>query len=392
MIIIISIGKILLRIIYFIFKLFPSGNKVVFLSRQSDSLSVDYSKIISGLKNSANETKIVTLIKRQEKDTKNFLASGIENAFFMIRQMWALATSKVAIVDGYSIPISILKHKKKLAIIQIWHAIGAIKKFGLQTMPMMNEQDARIAKALQMHEGYTYVISPSQACGEFFTKAFKVDSTQIKLFGTPHLDYLYYGENDKRDEILSEYPILNGKKVLLYAPTYRSGGDKDEFLQRIKNLRENIDYDKYALIVKLHPVDYSYFVIDARNNGHVYNALDKSITITDAFTAEDLLSVADCVISDYSSVAFDAGLLRLPIFFYVYDIEEYKENTGLNIDLEKEYERYSARNIEQIISMLYEEYDLDYMKDFIYKYISCYDGKCTERLVSFILSIVNVSK
>ena len=200
---------------------------------------------------------------------------------------------------------------------------------------------------------------------------------------------MYDGEYEKKDEILSEFPALKDKKVILYTPTYRSKGDKELFLSLVKSLRENIDYEKNALIVKLHPVDYSMFVIDSRNNGHVYDPADKSITITDAFSAEELLSVADCVVTDYSSVAFDAGLLELPIYFYVYDIDEYKENTGLNIDLEAEYSKYTSRDIQKLVSMIADDYDIDYMKKFIEKYISCYDGKCTDRLSTFIMSKMN---
>ena len=398
MIIIISIGKFLLRLIYCILKLFPTQNQVVFLSRQSDTLPADYSEIINEIKemslanshsNSHSNYKIVTLVKRQEKDTKNFLASGIENAQYLLKQMRAIATSKVAVVDGYCIPVSILKHKKSLVIIQIWHAIGAIKKFGLQTLPLMDEHNYSIAKALKMHQGYSYVVAPSQACGEFFSEAFGVDMSQIEVLGTPHLDYLYYGENNKKDEILAEFPALNGKKVILYVPTYRSGGRNERILEIMKDLRKNVDFDNYALIVKLHPVDYSFFVNDARIKGHVYDETDNTITITDAFSAEELLSITDCVVTDYSSLAFDAGLLGLPFFFYVYDIDEYKEKTGLNIDVESEYGKYTSRDVVKLVSMLDENYDKAYMNKFIEKYISCYDGRCTERLSRFIINMMD---
>ena len=158
---IIILGKFLLKFIYFIFKLFPSQNKIVFLSRQSDTMSIDYSKIIERLIELSPDIKIVTLLKRQEKDTENFIASGFENAIYLLKQMWALARARVAVVDGYCIPVSILKHNRTLTIIQIWHAIGAFKKFGLQTLPLMTEKENRVAKALKMHDGYSYVIAPS---------------------------------------------------------------------------------------------------------------------------------------------------------------------------------------------------------------------------------------
>ena len=380
-------------------KLFPTGNQIVFISRQSDNLSMDYSKIIRSIE--ANESvsestvkiKIKVLTKRQEKDTGSFLSSAFSNGLFILKQMKALATSRVAIVDGYSIPVSILKHKRKIIVIQIWHAIGAIKKMGLQTVPYMNDRDKSIAKVLKMHNGYSYAIAPSEKCGDFYKEAFDMDSSQIKVLGTPHLDYLYYGENDKRNEIRNSYPQLEGKKVILYIPTYRSAGNnegnehkeriseqKDEF-DVIERLNESVDFEKYSLIVKPHPIDYKRYQFDSNQNSNI-------ITITDAFTAEELLSVGDYVITDYSSVAFDAGLLKVPLYFYVYDIEEYKQRNGLNIDIENEYGKYAARGAKDIISLIDEEYDFEYMKEFIGKYISCYDGKCTEELSAYITSFV----
>ena len=51
---------------------------------------------------------------------------------------------------------------------------------------------------------------------------------------------------------------------------------------------------------------------------------------------EELYLVSDIMITDYSSVMFDYSILNRPILFYVYDLEEYRDNLrGFNLDLEK---------------------------------------------------------
>ena len=124
--IVVSLAKFSLRVVYFFIKIFPTRNKVVFLSRQSDKPSIDFNLLSKELKKQNKNVKIVMLTKRIGKG----ICGKLEYAFHMWIQMYHVATSKVAIIDGYQIVISVLKHKKKLKVIQIWHALGSLKKFG----------------------------------------------------------------------------------------------------------------------------------------------------------------------------------------------------------------------------------------------------------------------
>jgi ATP-dependent DNA ligase len=63
----------------------------------------------------------------------------------VLNEMFHLATSKYCIIDSYVIPVSILKHRNKLVIIQIWHALGAIKKFGYASLGL-KESDLKLLK------------------------------------------------------------------------------------------------------------------------------------------------------------------------------------------------------------------------------------------------------
>jgi CDP-ribitol ribitolphosphotransferase len=109
--------------------------------------------------------------------------------------------------------------------------------------------------------------------------------------------------------------------------------------------------------------------------------------ITGAYTAEQLLCVADAVVTDYSSLAFDACLLKIPLFFWVYDIGIYTENPGLNIDPTAEYGRYTAADAGIVAGMIAgaeDGYDPAYQEAFISRYIEVYNGDCTEQLADCI--------
>ncbi|MFR3386223.1 MAG: CDP-glycerol glycerophosphotransferase family protein [Lachnospiraceae bacterium] len=76
----------------------------------------------------------------------------------------SFATSKVVILDGYCILASVLNHKKDLRIVQMWHAMGALKKFGYAALGNEEGKNPEISKILQMHRNYDYVICSSENC------------------------------------------------------------------------------------------------------------------------------------------------------------------------------------------------------------------------------------
>ena len=96
------------------------------------------------------------------------LPGKIAYCFSIIGDMYYLATSKVAIIDTYSITVSCLKHKKSLKVIQMWHALGALKKFGLQSVGTKEGRDEKISRAMCMHKNYDYVLAPSKKTAKFY--------------------------------------------------------------------------------------------------------------------------------------------------------------------------------------------------------------------------------
>ena len=121
----ITIWKHLMNAIYMIFKIFKTKNKVTFISRQTNKENIDFNLIIDRLQQKNPNMKIKILNKKLEKNLISIIAYGIH----MFEQMYHNATSRVVIIDGYCILISVLKHKKSLKVIQIWHALGSFKKF-----------------------------------------------------------------------------------------------------------------------------------------------------------------------------------------------------------------------------------------------------------------------
>lgn len=358
----IDIFKIILNILYLPFKCLKKKNKILFLSRQTNQVSLEYSMLIKELSKNDN-IEIVTITKKIERNLKSY----IFNFFLLFKQMYHLGTSKVVITDGYSVPISILKHRKDLIIIQMWHANGIIKKIGLQTLEKRSKKQKKLAIKMNMHKNYNYVISSSKHSSVVFSKAFNVNLKNILNFGTPMLDYIYYKKNDKSKEIKEKYNLYD-KKIIVYLPTYRKN------MIDYNILLKNIDFNKYYLVMKKHPVD-------------KLNIIDDRIIMINDYIAEDLISVADYVISDYSNVVFESILSNKKTFCYIYDYEEYKKDFGLNIDIKKQF-KYAFYNITDLVENLDNDYNMQYALHFTKKYVENFDGKCTDRIISFIEKIM----
>ena len=103
----------------------------------------------------------------------------------------------------------------------------------------------------------------------------------------------------------------------------------------------------------------------------------------------DLLKIADRVITDYSSLSVEASLLDIPIYFYTYDLEKYKIDTGINFDFDNEpIGKYKANNAVELVNLLNQEYDYEVLKKFKKKYISVNTENCTRQIVEFIVRLI----
>ena len=367
----ICVGKAFLNIIYFFIKLVPSKNKVTMLSRQSDRSNIDFDYIREEILKRDNHIEVQILCRIIRNDPKERL----KYCFYIFKCMYHIATSKVCVLDGYSIPISILKHKKNLEIIQIWHASGAIKKFGYQSLNKKEGRGIGVAKVMQMHKNYSHVIAPSVETSKFYEEAFNVAREKIILNGLPRLDYIL----DKEQEIVltkkfyKDYPKYKNKKIILYVPTFRKESNNSTYLKKLIN---NIDFSKYALIIKPHP-------LDKTKNIFKY-------TVNKKYSTYDLLKIADYIITDYSAVAFEASILDKPLYFYVYDIEEYEKVRGLNVNLFNEMKSSTSKDIKDIIKNIENnEYNFEELKKFKTKYMGKDYYNNTKKLVDFIFKYLD---
>ena len=364
-IILIYLFKIILNFIYFFIKLLPRNNKkITFISRQSDEITLDFRLLKEEIEKRDKSIKMFFICKRMKKSVFGLL----EYFFSILRQMHAIATSKVVVIDSYCIPVSILKHKKGTYILQIWHSIGKIKKSGYQTLDTPSGRSSKLAKAMNMHKNYDAIIASSPAFDKFYEEGFNVTNDKLLHYGLPRIDYLLNNEQKIKKDIYQVYPEFENKKIVLYAPTFRTyevdGFDK---------LLNEYNSDDFILIVKCHPNQKL-----NNTNSNFYNCNE--------FKSTDLLMISDYVITDYSSIALEAAALNKKVLFYVYDYDIYMKNNGLNIDFYKILPSCSSKDIKDLFKIIKtDKYDDKSYQNFRNKYLPKELGSSTRKIVDLII-------
>lgn len=352
-----------LRICYLFFRILPTRNQVLLISRRNKTNSIEFNRLISEIKSSENgkEMEIVVLNHKTDSKTKMIMIS--------YKETYYLARSNYVVTDSYIIPISTIKHKSNTRIIQLWHSIGAIKKFGHGTINKSSGNSIQVAKTMKMHMGYDYIIAGGEPTIEIYSKGFNISTEKILPLGTPTVDYLLdeHARSQKSKEISNYYNLDSHKEIILYAPTFRKGKNVDT-----QSLLSKFDTTKYNVVVKSHPLD-------------TIKSDLADIIFDEKFSTTEWLFVADRVISDYSAVIFEASVLDLPQYHYIYDYDEYIKNPGLFMDYYSEMPGVISKNADEIVKAISEK-QLDEQKSlsFKHRYIANLDGSSTKKIIDLL--------
>ncbi|WP_346731558.1 CDP-glycerol glycerophosphotransferase family protein [Staphylococcus sp. IVB6227] len=223
------------------------------------------------------------------------------------------------------LPLHMQKKENQLYI-QTWHGTP-LKRLAndMHKVRIPNTTTALYKKNFyRATRRWDYLISPNKYSTEIFRSAFWMDTDRILEVGYPRNDLLVNHQDDKilQQDIRQSLKIPDGKKVILYAPTWRDddyfyvGSYKFELTLDLSKLQKSLG-DNYVILLRMH-----YFIA---------NRLDLSglegfaIDVSGHPDISELFLISDALITDYSSVMFDYGILKRPQFFFAYDIDKYNQ-------------------------------------------------------------------
>lgn len=355
-----------LKGIYAVVKLIPPRDKVTFISRQSDEPGIDIRLLAQAVKDRKPKYETVILSKK---------LNGASYIFHILKQIYHISTSKVVILDSYCIAISVLNHKKSLQVIQMWHAMGSMKKFGYAMLGKEEGSDPDVARIMKMHRGYDEILISSKWFIRDYEEGFRSDPAIVREIPLPKADLLTNREYKEAAcaKLYAKYPFLEEKKNIMYCPTFRKETDERNS-ESIKKLIDCVDFEKYNFIYKPHSLSDTKIEDD-----RVFSEYDEKF---------EMMFACDFVISDYSSIIYEAGLLGLPVYLYAYDWVEYSTKREINIDLEKEVPSVFTSDPAEIIKAIEKnEFDHEAFRMFIDKNIVMPEGKT---VCEAIIDIMNI--
>lgn len=334
------------------------NNQVAFVSLESNKLESDLKLIYDELSKDKKYNLKTVLINYNKKSLLN-------NFLYMlncIKQIYIINTSKIVLITDNNYVISNFK-RDGVKVIQVWHATGAIKKFGnaiKREYPIRN---------------YDYVLANSDYWKKPYQEAFNVSKDNVIVTGMPRVDHLVDRDYlvKTKAKLVDKYPILKNKKIILYAPTFR-GNIYQGFKSIAFNGKKLLDSlgEDYVLIYKFHPLLLNEPVIDCERILNLNNE-----------DTHDLFTVSDMLVSDFSSIIFDYAFLNKPLYFFVPDLDEYLKTLGCFVDYQKMMPGAICFDEEELSKAILKDKNYD-LKNFLHTFFKYQDGNNTKRVVEFI--------
>ncbi len=318
-----------------------------------------------GIRQKKNSVLFITTFEDNNTTIKKALSPHIFDVKEMFpedltikEQMRMIKEADTIIVDNYYYPLAALNLSKKL-VIQIWHAPGAIKKFGLASPKNQDMPASAIERYKAVYNAFDRIVVGSDAMKECMTEAFGIeDESKFVMSGFPRSDYLYNQEFDQKlERVLMHNEYLSEKYTVLYMPTFRDNKKENKKqIEYIKKLANELPSD-FRLLYHLHPSVLKYNKRDIENAIHVNG--DELI---------GLYKMSNLIITDYSSIAFESAVFETPMAFFVYDYDEYKENQGLFVTKE-EMPGYVTEDIDDLMEYISSKnYSTSGLKEFDQKW------------------------
>ncbi len=308
----------------------------------------------------------------------DFLDKIMELLKLFLIKSHKLAVSRYIFLNDNFLPMAYMDFNPETTVIQLWHAVGAFKKFGLSTVTDDNlrELETKISGKLD------YVIVSSKNVVPFYKEAFGVAEEKVLALGIPRTDFYFQNNSVEyvkhiKNKFGRLYPEIKNKKIVLYAPTFRNKVSIDKDI--VKNFNVDLfteELDEYCLMVRLHP-----------QINHAEFSYSDLINVTDYPDEKELLILADILITDYSSIMIEYALLNKPIIFYPYDYEYYiREERGFYFDYWESLPGPIACTPQELIKIIKENtYDFDKIKEFVKLEFDYLDGKSTQRVINHII-------
>jgi CDP-ribitol ribitolphosphotransferase len=243
-----------------------------------------------------------------------------------LRAGHALARARVVVLDDYFFAAYVTPRRPGTLLVQTWHASGAFKRIGHSVRDASFGAGVALTERVAIHAGYDLCLVGSPAAAPHYAEAFGLPLDRFRWdLGIPRTDLFFDAPRRAaaEAEVRRRYDIPAGQRVILWAPTFR--GDRvtearDPAALDLAALAGALGSD-HLLLLRLHPFVRARTEIPAGAAGFVRD-------VSDHPDINELMLVADVLVTDYSSAIFEFSLLERPMAFFAPDLEAYERERG----------------------------------------------------------------
>ena len=349
----------------------PRGNRILFASERRTGIEGNLARV--------QERMIERGLNTRCKFRYCFRIPSTVSGWNTLRAIYLLATSDIVLIDDHYGLLGELNLSPETKIIQLWHAGSGFKSIGYSRFGSYGS-----AGLVGAHRKYTYAIAGSKNLVPVYAEAFGIEQSAVVATGLPRIDTFLNKERTRKvvAGFFAQYPNLNGKRIILFAPTFRGRGIEDAHYDYAR-----IDFGK------LHEMCGERSVVLFRMH-HFVSAqapippqyADRLLDFKSFPETNDLLHVADVLITDYSSVIYEFSLLNKPMLFYAYDKDAYSAVRGFHRDYDATAPGKVCPTFDELVKALQnEDYDMSKLEAFQRENFDYRDTGSADRVIDWLI-------
>ena len=348
--------------------------RILFLDEKRDVLAPNMEAVYRRMLARGLDRQYV--IKQSLRNTESFHYSKLSTAVVVAK----IAKADIIIVDDYVPAFNSFALADSVRVIQLWHAGAGFKGVGYARWGHFG-----CPAPFSAHRRCDYAICDSMAIRDFFSEPFGLLEEQVIPTGMPRMDAFLDHENRAQvtNRLYEMYPAFKGRKVILFAPTYRGRNRKTAYYPY-----ELIDFDRLyryceetdaVVLFKMHP-----WVPGEAPIGERYR--DRFFSMNAYPDINELFYITDLLITDYSSCIYEFMLMQKPMLFFAFDKDRYAVSRGFHRDYDTNVPGRICTTFDELMrAMQTEDYEFEKVGKMLPLYFDHADAQSSDRVIDWLV-------
>ena len=351
----------------------PLKKTILFLSEQNSVMSTNQKAVYDRLIERGDDKKFDILFSFRSSVAES------QNDNSWRKLLKKLAKADIIIMDDHAPVLDWLVLRPETTVIQIWHAGAGFKSSGYSRWG-----NKGCPSTYCCHRQYTYGISGSSRIAHFFSEVWGINTEQVLPTGMPRMDEYLDEEYRKAttEKLYESFPLCRGKKVILFAPTYRGKNKALAYypyhLIDFDRLAE-VCSDEYVVLFKVHP-----WISEPITIPEKYS--DIMIDVFSYPNINDLFYITDLLITDYSSSIFEYSLMRKPMLFFAYDEIQYSFSRGFHRPYRESTPGKVVSDFDELLEAIRnKDFEFEKVEEYVDVHFDYIDSHASDRVIDWLI-------